>query len=187
MNQADKVAILEGFSDAVADCASNLLTFDNSSKDQEEVVKHGFTDKKSHQPSVDTLTADPNQSHKNVTSISKYIDKDIDDSPCDLFEKANRSKAIYYGESHMENQDLSLSHLRHSRLGKNNQIFNEAENEILNIDYSDIDKISDQLKIRASEKIIQDINEVSVDQDESSNDNNSSIFGKCALYKFIYS
>lgn len=144
-------------------------------------------EKKSHLPSADTPTADPTHSQKNTTSILKYIDKDIDDSPFGQYEKMNRSKGVYYGESHLENQDLSPSHLRHNRMGKSNQIFIEEENEILNIDYSDIDKISDQLHIRASDKIIQDVNNISVDQDESSNDNNSSIFGNYALDKFIYS
>jgi hypothetical protein len=174
VNTKKNAEALQGFSDAMA---NNVSSHNNSSKNQEGILTHDFVDKKSHMPSIESPSVDLDlQSHKNITSIWKYIDKDIDDSHYGGFDKGNRSKAIYYGESHMENQELSLSHLRHSRIGKNSQIFIEEENDMFTIN-SEVDNISEQVQIRESQKAIPGANELSIDKDESSMDNNSSIFG----------
>jgi len=88
----------------------------------------------------------------------------------------SKSRAIYYGDGHAENPDLSLGNFRSNRYTKESRILDADDSEIINLE-SDFDKLSAEFEVRkvshSPNDEIESINNVG-----HTSQNNSSIFSK---------
>ncbi|CAI2366067.1 unnamed protein product [Moneuplotes crassus] len=108
---------------------------------------------------------DPPSSSEDHHSISEEYNSDTKGH-------SNKSKAVYYGNSLLENLDMTAGNYRDKIHAKESQILDADDDDLVGVE-SDLDKLSQELNARAP---IEEIQEESIEHKEQSSINNTSLF-----------